>query len=259
MPVITLTSDWIKDDYYLGAVKGRILNQCPEARIIDMSHKIPSFNVRQAAFILKNSYQHFPGGTVHIIGINSTSGPEMRILGIQVENQYFLTYDNGIYGLIFRDEPAEAVEIKISKETHLFPELTILADAACHLAVGKELKDLGKTVKNFAKTIPLRATMDDSGISGSIIYIDSYQNAISNITRELFERVRQNRNFEILVQSNKYRINRINNNYGETTTGEILAVFNSVDLLEIAINRGNAAGLLGLDINSSVRVNFLRP
>ena len=103
MPVITLTSDWIKDDYYLGAVKGRIISQCPEAKIIDISHRIPSFNVRQAAFIIKNSYQHFPKGTVHIIGINSTSGPEVRFLGIQVEDQYFLTYDNGIYGLIFRE------------------------------------------------------------------------------------------------------------------------------------------------------------
>jgi S-adenosylmethionine hydrolase len=258
MPVITLTSDWIKDDYYVGAVKGRILSQCPEARIIDLSHRIPSFNVRQAAFIVKNSYTHFPKGTVHIIGINSSSGPELRLLGIQIEDQYFLTYDNGIYGLIFRDEPAEAVELKMGKEALLFPELTLLADTACHLIKGKGLKEMGKSVKNFAKTVPLRATLDDSGISGSIIYIDSYQNAITNITRELFERVRQNRNFEILVQSNKYRINRINNTYGETTTGEILAVFNSVDLLEIAINKGNAAGLLGLDTSSSVRVNFLR-
>ena len=258
MSIITLTSDWIKDDYYLGALKGRILSQCPDTTIVDISHTIPPFNVRQAAFIIKNSYPHFPKGTIHLIGINSTSGPEMRYLGIQMEDQYFLTYDNGIYGLIFRDEPKEAVALRVGKGAHLFPELSVLADAACQLVQGKALKELGKTVKDFAKTIPLRATMDDSGISGSIIYIDSYQNAISNITRELFERVRQNRKFEILVQSNKYKINRINSTYGETTTGEILAVFNSVDLLEIAINRGNAAGLLGLDINSNVRVNFLR-
>ncbi len=258
MPVITLTTDWNNDDYYVAAVKGAILSSFPEAVIVDISHKIPSFNVTQAAFILKNSYRHFPEGTIHIVGVNSTSGPETRFLGVKAEGQFFLTYDNGIYGLIFRDEPTEIVELKAGKDPHIFPELSVFVPAACKLGKKVALKELGKKLKDFAKTIPLRAAIDDSGITGSIIYIDSYHNAITNITRELFERVAQNRNFEILVQSNKYKIDRINTKYGETTIGEILAIFNSVGLLEIAMNRGNAAELLSLDLNSSVRVNFLR-
>jgi len=257
MSVITLTTDWNQHDFYLASVKGRLLSVCPEVHVIDLSHKIPPFNTAQAAFIVKNSYRHFPKGTIHIIGVNSNTGKRDRYLAVNMDGQYFITYDNGIYGLLFRDEPEKAVEIKPQKQEQLsFPELDIFMNAACTLIKKGRLNDLGPVVSDFSKTLPLRATIDDSNISGSIIYIDSYRNAITNITSELFKRVGKGRKFEIMVQSNRYRITRLNKTYGETTTGEILALFNSLDLLEIALNLGNAAELLGLEINSGVRVVF---
>jgi len=111
-------------------------------------------------------------------------------------------------------------------------------------------------VKKYQERIPLRAAIDQSVITGSVIYIDSFRNAITNITRDLFDRIGDNRPFEIYVQSNHYVINRLNNYYHETAPGEILAIFNSVGLLEIAINKGNAADLLNLSTNSSIRVKF---
>ncbi len=115
---------------------------------------------------------------------------------------------------------------------------------------------LGKVVKKYQERIPLRAAIDKSVITGSVIYIDSFRNAITNITRDLFDRIGAGRPFEILPQNNYYIIKRLNNYYHETAPGEILAIFNSVDLLEIAINKGNAADLLNLTTNSSVRVKF---
>jgi hypothetical protein len=72
----------------------------------------------------------------------------------------------------------------------------------------------------------------------------------------LFERVGKNRPFEIFIRSNHYRIDRINNFYHETSPGEILAIFNSIGLLEIAMNLGNVADLLDLSVNASIRVKF---
>ena len=124
------------------------------------------------------------------------------------------------------------------------------------MARGEKISDLGNQVNNYEKRIPLRATIEETGITGSIIYIDSYQNAITNITKDLFERIGKNRVFEILVQSNYYKLNKINRTYGETSVGEILALFNSLNLLEIAINNGNAAELLNLTVGSTIRINF---
>ena len=93
-------------------------------------------------------------------------------------------------------------------------------------------------------------------ITGAVIYIDSFRNAITNITKDLFDRIGEGRAFEIYPQNNYYKITRLNDFYHETAPGEILAIFNSVGLLEIAINKGNAAELLNLSVNSSIRVKF---
>jgi len=94
-------------------------------------------------------------------------------------------------------------------------------------------------------------------IIGSVVYIDSYSNAITNITADLFYRIGNKRKFQIFVQSNTNKITKINKTYNETTEGELLALFNSLDLLEIAMNGGPAAQILSLDLDSTVRIRFL--
>ena len=257
MPIITLTTDWNRDDFYLAAVKGEILQNCPNANVIDISHQVQVFNIAQAAFIIKNSFSNFPKGTVHIIAVNSNSEKKPGLLIFNVKGQFFISYDSGIYGLIFKEDPDEVIELKYPEKTpSTFPELHIFAPTACKIAKTGKISTLGKKTNKFKKSVPLRATIDDAAITGSVIYIDSYKNAITNISRELFERIRQNRDFEILIQSNHYKITRINSNYNETSMGEILAIFNSINLLEVAINQGNATDLLGLEIGSSIRVVF---
>ncbi len=257
MPVITLTSDWNMDDFYAGSLKGMILSKCPAVNVIDISHKLQAFNTAQAAFIIKNSYKNFPKGTVHIIAVNSNTSEKPRFLVFSVGGQFFITYDSGIYGLIFKEEPDEIIELSQDRETiSTFPELDIFIPAACRLVKTAKIAALGKKTDKFRKAIPLRPTIEDNAISGSVIYIDSYKNAVTNISSDLFQRIGNDRNFEILIGSNHNKINNINQGYYETTPGELLAVFNSVGLLEIAINQGNASELLGLEKNSGIRVVF---
>ncbi len=127
---------------------------------------------------------------------------------------------------------------------------------ACILAKGTPLTELGTPTDSYNKQTPLRPTIEDQTITGSVIHIDSYQNAITNISKELFERIGKGKQFAIYVQSKHYMIDKINGRYNETPSGELMAIFNSVDLLEIAIRNGNAAGLLRLNSSSTVRVEF---
>jgi len=256
MPIITLTTDWNVHDYYSGAVKGRILSQCPDAVIVDISHQIQPFNIHQASFIIRNSYPNFPEGSIHLICVNTEGGHDRPFLIIKYDKQYFVGTDNGIFGLLFSTEPDLIVSIKSTEKIPAFSGISVLTDAVCKLHKGVQPESIGSLAKSYKKKIPIRAAIDESVINGSVIYIDSYKNAITNISRELFERVGKNRPFEIFVRSNHYRIDRINNFYHETSPGEILAIFNSIGLLEIAMNMGNVAELLDLSINASVRVKF---
>lgn len=256
MSIITLTTDWNANDYYVGAVKGKLLTQCPTAVIVDISHQIQSFNIHQAAFVLRNAYSSFPEGTIHIIGVNTEGAHDQPFLLIKYENHYFVGTDNGIFGLLFVNEPEIIISVKTRDKIPPFSGISILTDTACKLLNGIQPDTLGSRITSYKKRIPIRAAFDESVINGSIIYIDSYKNVITNITRELFERVGKNRPFEIFVRSNHYKIDRINNFYNETSPGEILAIFNSIGLLEIAMNMGNVADLMDLSVNASIRVKF---
>lgn len=255
MPVITLTTDWNKDDFYLGAVKGQIYNNYSNVIVVDITHKVKPFNIYQAAFILKNSYTFYPKGSVHILGVKTEAFKDQKYLAAEYDGHFFLGTDNGIFSLIFKDDDPVRY-ISINEERTSFPVLNVFSKVACKLIQGEKLEKLGDTVSKIERRVPLRATIEENVISGSVVYIDSFQNAITNVSKDLFDRVGNGKPFKIYVQSNHYVISKINQAYQETSVGELLAIFNSLDLLEIAINGGNAAELLNLNTNSSIRIKF---
>lgn len=257
MPFITLISDWTKEDYYVGAVKGAIYSQLPDAKIVDLSHQVDRHNTTQAAFILKSCYQRFPAGTVHIIGIRSQHAKGDYLVA-KKDNQFFLAADNGIFGLLFKEKPEEIIRLQLEKGNSPFPELDIFASAACRISEGEDLSTLGEKLDDYYKNVPYRAIIEDDTIIGKVLYIDSYENAITNISRQIFERVGKGLPFRINMQYSQSQIRKLNTSYDETTPGEILALFNSLDLLEIAQNGGEASNMLNLNKDSTVRVNFER-
>ncbi len=256
MSIVTLTTDWNTNDYYVGAIKGKILSRCPQIQIIDISHQVPAFNISNAAFILRNSFHNFPPGSIHIIGVNTEGGKDIPFLLVEYKKHFFIGTDNGIFGLLFSEETDRIISLNSPKDLKSFTSFSVFADTACKLAGGEKPESLGKPVKEFRQRIPIRAAIDKNVLTGSVIYIDSFRNAITNISEDLFERIGKGQDFEIYVQSNHYVIKKINRYYNETPAGEILAIFNSVGLLEIAMNSGNVADLLGLAINSGIRVKF---
>jgi len=253
MPVITLTTEWKPDDFYYGIIKGRLCTLCPDTIIIDNASGIPVFNISHAAFVIRNTYEKYPVNSVHIICVHSEGQKERDYLVVEARGHYFIGTDNGIFNLILNSAPDEVVKLPSESSDN---ELDIFSKAAADLISGKKPGTLGKTLKDFTEKIPLRATIDKDVIIGSIIFIDSYGNAISNITREVFYRVFEKREFKILIQSNKNYTDHISNRYSDEPVGELLARFNSLDLLEISINGANVAELLSLTVGSVVRVDI---
>jgi len=103
--------------------------------------------------------------------------------------------------------------------------------------------------------ILLRPVIDPDVIKGHVMYIDSYENVITNITEPVFKEQRKGRKFRIRFRS--YEIKKISRSYQDVPPGEILALFDSNRHLEIAMNQGNAAGLLGLNYKDMIRVEFV--
>ncbi len=255
MAIITLTTDWNKSDYYIGSVKGKILSHDPEIQIIDISHQVQPFNIMQAAFIVRNCCFEFPKGTIHLIAINAALHSKRPLLIIEKEGHFFLTSDNGIAGLIGGDTPDNVYRIESGNASN-FLSLDVFIDTAGKILKGEPLKNFSTKTEEYESQIPLRPVIDKNLINGSVIYIDSYSNAITNITKETFEKIGKGKPFEIYIQSNHYKIEKLNTSYADSVSGELLAIFNSVGLLEVAINHGNAADLLNLTIKSAIRIKF---
>ncbi|GAA4309649.1 SAM-dependent chlorinase/fluorinase [Mucilaginibacter gynuensis] len=257
MAIITLTTDLGDKDIYQAALKGSILKLLPTVNIVDITNSVSAFNIQQAAFILKNSYHYFPDETVHLIGIDTVYNTFTKYLAIKYKNHYFVGADNGIFSLMFDEEPEDIFEINIMQDLKFlhFPLADIFVKAACHLAKGDDIEEIGLRVSGIEKKMNLQPVVEKNLIKGAVIYVDSFQNVITNITKDFFNRIQQGRRFTLYFKRNE-TINHLSWHYNEVPEGEKLCLFGISDHLEIAINKGNASGLLGLNLGDSVIIDF---
>ena len=184
-PIVTLTTDWNKHDFYAGAFKGKLLKAHDDAHIIEITHQIKPLHVPEAAFILANTYPHFPQGTIHVMAVKSLGHQQHPILVVH-DGHYFLGNDNGVFGLIFQQTPEQIIRIDQPNPLPTFPAAGVFAEVASQLISGKSPDEFGPQQPSFYKRIPLRPTIDESVIIGRIVYIDSFDNAITNISKDLF-------------------------------------------------------------------------
>ncbi|NND14996.1 MAG: SAM-dependent chlorinase/fluorinase [Eudoraea sp.] len=275
MAIITLTTDFGHKDHFVGAIKGTIYRELPEATIVDISHGIRPFNIPECAYILKNSYKAFPEGTIHIVGVDSEPTPENAHVAILVDGHYFISANNGVISLIISEiKPDKVVEIKIPNPVHgSFPVLDVFVQVACHLARGGSLDVIGKPSTDLKELIEFKPRILNDGktIVGSVIYIDNFGNVITNIEKHLFEAYRNGRDYELSAR-NKI-LTEIHNTYSDIVNfkldknqrkgpGDLMALFNSAGFIELAIYKsdsqtvGSAATLLGLEYRDTITINF---
>ncbi len=257
MAIITLTSDWGDTDYYQAAVKGRILQALPDAVIVDVTHKIPQFDTREAAYVLRHAYKNFPKGTIHIIGVNTEESLEEPHLVVLYDGHYFIGADNGVFSLVFeKDKNPEKIytlDIPQDSEKYTFSGRHRFAKAAVMLARGDAIETLGETCPEINKKLDYEPSFNASGIRGMVIHIDPYSNAITNISRKLFKRIIGNKAFSLYFKG--YTCESIGESYADAGgDASEVCLFGSSDLLEIAMKYSTASSLMGLQVNDPVIV-----
>ncbi len=257
MGIITLISDWGTRDYYVAAVKGMIYRFHPSAKIVDITHNIEQFNSTEAAYVLKNAAQSFPDNTIHIIGINTEESINHVHVVALYNNQYFIGTDDGIFSLIFDHKPEKLVvlDIPLESSNHTFSSRDRFAKAATHLSLGGSIDELGPEKFDMESKMLFNPVIQEDTLKGMITYIDSYDNLITNITRDSFKSFVTGSDFEISFRNRKYKVTEIHDSYGDVRPGEIVALFTSNGILEIAINKGKAASLLGIDKNDPIAIS----
>ncbi len=274
MSIITLTTDFGHKDYFVGALKGKILSEHKEAVIVDISHEIDLFNTLEASYCIEAAYHNFPKGTIHIIGVDSERVGDTQHIAMQWDDHYFICADNGILNtLIQKKIPQKIVAITIHDRLNInASDMDVFVAVACHIARGGLLNVIGKEIPTLKPVSVLTSSITDdlSEIKGQIVYIDSFGNCVTNISQKQFNDTIRGRNFEIVIKNKKF--SRLHKSYSDFPVsdvkqlkdleGDFLALFNENGYLEIAIYKsnpktvGSAATLLGLHFRDTVSIKF---
>ena len=264
MHIITLTSDYGTKDFFISAIKGTLLSLEKNVNIIDISHEITPFHIPECAYIVKNAYKFFPKNSIHIIAIDTGKNKNTKHIVSYIDGHYFITSDSGVLSLIFpKNKPEKIIEITISEKNLLFPAQDIFTRVACHIINGGTLIEIGKIIdsyKTFQNALPTEINNGNS-LVGEVIYIDRFGNLITNIEHNIFHAIKNNRDFTIQLPRGK-KVQNIHKTYNDVKESEIVALFNSSQLLEIAINRADknaksgASTLLGIKEGDQIIINF---
>jgi len=257
MSLITITSDFGSKDHYLAVMKGELYSQIDTLSIVDITNDIEKFNLPQAAFVIKHAYNSFPKNTVHLVMVGSGTA-DTDFLIVKSNDQYFIGLDNGLFALIFESEPIFAYRLTINPPPELFsfPEKEILPKAASHLLRGGVPEVIAEPIQQLKPMIGYTPIVQDDFIRATVLFIDGYGNVITNVSKTLFNQIRRDRKVDIGFRVSREHITIIHRQYADVPQGEVLALFNSSGLLEIAINQGDASGLLGIAIYENLSIRF---
>jgi S-adenosyl-L-methionine hydrolase (adenosine-forming) len=252
--IITLTTDFGTRDGFVGQMKGVILRIHPGAMLVDVTHEIEAFDILAGALVVKGLSRYYPAGTIHVAVVDPGVGGERRGIVLRRDGQIYVGPDNGLFTYILgRGVGTEAREIANADFMLLDPHPTfhgrdIFAPVAGFLSSGSEFESVGPRVADPVRLKIPHAEATEDGIAGEIIYIDRFGNLTSNIEAEQLRRAVRT------VSIGDVTVRGIRRFFSEVEEARPLALINSLGLLEIALNRGDAAQALGLAKGARIRV-----
>jgi S-adenosyl-L-methionine hydrolase (adenosine-forming) len=261
MPIVTLTTDFGRRDHYVAAMKGVILQIAPKTTVVDVTHHIKPQDVMHAAFVVRQIWQSFPRDTIHIVVVDPGVGSERRIIAAQFTRQLLISPDNGIVSFLHRDLQLEALRVVsnnrmfASTETaNTFHGRDIMAPVAAHLCSGHKLAEVGPTADQLEiLDLPKPEQSADRSIKGEVIYLDGFGNLVTNLTREDLAKTFAARP-GAHVWLDDHDVGPLVQTYAQVEEGKALALIGSADMLEIAVNCGNAAKRFNADVGATVVV-----
>lgn len=254
-PLVTLSTDFGTRDPYVAAMKGVVLNICPQARIIDLGHEIPAQGVLEGALFLAGAAPFFPTGTIHVAVVDPGVGTSRRALALRAGGQFFIGPDNGLFTFVLRqlalDEAREITNpaVMLDDVSATFHGRDVFAAAAAHLARGTAFSQLGNPIDAVETLSVPEARREGARLCGEVLHVDRFGNLVTNLHRSMLES-----HGEIEIRAGQHILQGIRDTYGQVGVGEALALIGGSGHLELAVRNGHAAHELGLDVGAAVEV-----
>jgi S-adenosyl-L-methionine hydrolase (adenosine-forming) len=259
MPTLTLTTDFGLKDGFVGTMKGVIWRICPLAQIADISHEIAPQNVLEGALVLWRAYSFFPAGTVHVAVVDPGVGTSRRPLAAHLGNHFFVGPDNGLFTPMYADAEKNGWTLELvhlTNQRYFLPQVSqtfhgrdIFAPVAAHLASGVPLLELGPALSDPVRLSMPKPEKTAAGWHAHVTAVDTFGNLATDLPAAALSGHLQ---FTFHVGGREVR--GLVNSYGHARSGELVALVDSEDYVEIAVVNGSAARLLGMQVGDIVEV-----
>ena len=256
MQIVTLTTDFGYRDHSLAALKGKLLSIDPSLNIIDITHGVTPYSIEEAAYIFKSSYHLFPENAIHVVSIFEYYSKVNELIFFSKEGFRFIGPNNGLFSLVFDPLP-DLIYGKPVQPDKSYPIQSAISTVVRKMLEGEKMETIGERPNTITTKLNLKPVVGKHEIRGSIIYFDHYGNAVVNIDRSLFDKVRSNREFALYFKRFD-PIYRVSEHYMDAEIGEPICKFNSQGLLEVAVTLGKAKDLLGLKKGDAIQIEFKR-
>lgn len=261
-PVITLTTDFGYTDPFVGVMKGVILRINPQAVIIDLTHGIRPHDIQEAMYVIGMNYDYFPKNTIHAVVVDPGVGSGRRPVLIQTDNHYFIGPDNGVFTQIYDKSGDDLQVFHITAEHYFlatgsptFQGRDVFAPVAGWLSAGVDATNFGERIADYHTIrIPAVKMADDNSLSGEVITIDQFGNAMTNITAPDIERLSSKKPGHPLKVVFHGKEVPIKNFYAQAADGGVSALLNSSGCLEIFVYQGKAASRHNITVGDTVQV-----
>lgn len=240
--MIVLFTDFGTRDPYVGQVRARIHEVAPAQQVVDLLHEAPEYNAHAGAHLIAAFAPNFPPGTVFLCVVDPGVGTGRDGVVVSAGGRWFTGPDNGLLSIVAArnsDTMIWRINWQPENASATFQGRDIFAVIAALIAKGEFPNDRLEAKSGLHVEF-------DAGDLRRIIYIDHYGNAWTGLRTAGMPK-----SSSVAAKAVEFRHAET---FGAVGKGEGFWFANSVGLLELAINRGNAAEKLGLKVGDPVQV-----
>ena len=258
-PIITLTTDYGTNDHLVGTLKGVILKINPDVTIVDITHEVAPYDVLDGALAIASAYRYFPARTIHVVIVDPGVGTERRPLLVSGETQYFVAPDNGVLSLVYEQETALLVRHATAEHYFLQPVSKtfhgrdIFAPVAGWLSKGWQSASMGEEINDYKRFALPKPKAAEGVTQGTVLRMDHFGNLLTNFRPEDMPDGAL-KSGTLKMQVNGKEVKRLVETFAQGEPGEPVALVGSSGFIEIAVNKGNAARVVGAGRGATVVV-----
>jgi S-adenosylmethionine hydrolase len=260
-PIITLLTDFGLKDPYVASMKGVILSINPQCTLVDITHQVSPYDIKEGAFILAQAYSTFPKGTIHLSVVDPGVGSPRKPILFVTKNYFFIGPDNGLFTFALKREKLKKV-IALGKMEFFLPEVSptfhgrdLFAPVAAHLSFGIAPESFGRVIKSWNEISFPEPVLRQEKLIGEVVHIDTFGNLVCNIDYKNLLKFSKSRPFVIKI--GKRTMRGLKKGYWEGKKNEPIALFGSGGFLEISVREGNAQRLLKAKKGDPIKISLL--